>query len=206
MASPEFAVHQSPQTEQEPSYVPTTEKIEQHQVTPNRHASSLRDLAATVIAKIAPSYERTKEARRQLYDLADFIYQNIPRGDKRDEAIAEFMDGWETNFNRETGEIEHWHIDTKTGKREEEYRLDIQCKKLSGDLVFPSGLQITELTCYYNPRLTSLDVGKLVQLIVPNCRDALSVALVRVRRVELLSQPWEGHIIAVIRYPRYEIV
>ncbi len=30
--------------------------------------------------------------------------------------------------------------------------------------------------------------------------------LVRVRRVELLSQPWEGHIIAVIRYPhRYKI-
>jgi hypothetical protein len=25
--------------------------------------------------------------------------------------------------------------------------------------------------------------------------------MVRVRRVELLSQPWEGHIIAVIRYP-----
>ena len=29
--------------------------------------------------------------------------------------------------------------------------------------------------------------------------------MVRVRRVELLSQPWEGHIIAVIRYPHISI-
>jgi hypothetical protein len=39
------------------------------------------------------------------------------------------------------------------------------------------------------------------------CRHerSVSISLVRVRRVELLSQPWEGHIMAVIRHPHVQV-
>ena len=40
--------------------------------------------------------------------------------------------------------------------------------------------------------------------IVAHSGDEISESsiLVRVRRIELLSQPWEGHIMAVIRHPQ----
>ena len=54
------------------------------------------------------------------------------------------------------------------------------------------------LLAKYSHYLTALELP-LRPTKMPHEREAFS--LVRVRGVEPLSQPWEGHIIAVIRHP-----
>lgn len=72
-------------------------------------------------------------------------------------------------------------------------------------------LQFTEVTFHWLCRVTSMSELYMVRVIgalwarmsrpAKRLQRNYYVYMVRVRRVELLSQPWEGHIMAVIRHP-----